>query len=175
MNRNLKMNVVGEFTCRILSDASGEKYDYEHFLITLLIDGKQVPYILMAAFKEKYRDSIFREVVRNNLKDIKNFRLSDRIHVITLYEEKYGNYESISFDKNSNFPIKDLFKDESFEKVFFNKFVDFRNYLIENKEIIKEDDIVQFYLSITGNFNKNKNSSKEKNKVKGKFLGIFNR
>ena len=70
MNRNLKMNIVGDFTCKMLSDASGEKYDYESFLIKLRDNGKDISCILMITFKDKDKYSVYREIIQNNLCDI---------------------------------------------------------------------------------------------------------
>lgn len=173
MNRNLKMNIVGDFTCKMLSDASGEKYDYESFLIKLMDNGKDISCILMIAFKDNDKYSVYREIIQNNLCDINSFCLSDKIHIITFYEEKYNKYESISFDMSDSFPIKAYFKDGSFEKVFFNKLIDFRNNLVKNRQVAREEDIFEFYFSFMGNYNQSSNYYMENANIRSKLRKIF--
>ena len=82
---------------------------------------------------------------------------------ITTFKEDARRYE-IDFNPRSDSEIKANIDDEhAYVDIFFRRFIKFRNKLIENKQVVKRDDIYQYFLSITG-FEQDKSKKSRKSK-----------
>ena len=83
-------------------------------------------------------------------------------HIATFPEDI--KRREVDFDFNSDSPIKaDINEEYSYVDRFFKMFIRFRNNLIENKQVVKRDDIYQYFLSLTG-FNQDTNKKHHKSK-----------
>ena len=84
----------------------------------------------------------------------------DFCYITTFDSDK--KHDRISFDKNDDCPIKASFSsDYLYIEYFFKKFIDFRNNLINNNEVVKSDDIFQYFYSIVGFSKKQRDVFKE--------------
>ena len=83
-------------------------------------------------------------------------------HIATFKEDTKRH--DIDFDLSSDSPIKANINEEySYVDTFFRRFINFRNNLIENKQVVKRDDIYQYFLSLTG-FEQSKSKKSRKSK-----------
>ncbi len=155
--RRLNMIQVGIVVKDLMNYATGEECDFESYPVILKDeDGKDVKKLALVSFKESDRDRVISEVNRNNGKSIDNFFISPVTGcLITLYDKgpKIGNF--VSFDEDDDYPVKSMIPDDySYAQVFFEKFLNFRDGLRRQNSVIKDDDIFQYFISVTGGFKK---------------------
>lgn len=126
--------------------------DYNKYLSAVICNKEDVEKVLL-------------DVEKNDGKTMEEYLNSlskDYCHIAT-FKENARRYE-IDFNPRSDSEIKANIDDEhAYVDIFFRRFIKFRNNLIENKQVVKRDDIYQYFLSITG-FNQDKPKKSNKSK-----------
>ena len=145
--------------CELVFD---EKCDIAFVPVKLNDNGVLTKYTSVVVCKEKDVDSLKEEISNNNGVDKDNFKLSDNYcHITTFKTNKKKDF--ISFDKEDEFPIKaDFNKEYNYIDNFFMSFIKFRNNLIRNNQVIKHDDIYQYFSSVIGFSQEKRAVSREK-------------
>lgn len=129
-----------------LKDGEG----FDKYLSTIICDKDSVEKVLIETTKLSGKTM---EEYLNSIND-------DYCHIATFKEDT--KRRDIDFDLSSDSLIKANINEEySYVDNFFRRFINFRNNLIENKQVVKRDDIYQYFLSLTG-------FEKEKPKKSGK-------
>ena len=150
-------------TKRICEYITGDEYEITPVKLNLFEDNKEKSYISVIAHKKDDLISLIDDVLKNEGKQKDNYELDKKYCHITTYEEGLKK-DFISFDNNDDCPIKANFdSDYNYLEYFFKSFISFRNNLINTNQVIKDDDIEQYFQSIIGFPNEKKLT---KNKLK---------
>ena len=151
INNRIPYNDVLYTTKDICEYITGEEHTILSIPIELRDEEKLKDYISVIVCKENEKDFIKAEILANEglLKNeyIKNIGYCH----ITTYEANNMETKDISFDINDDYPIKASFNSPYSEiEQFFKNFIKFRNNLIKKNQIVKDDDINQYFQSVTG-------------------------
>ncbi len=126
--------------------------DYNKYLSAIVCNKEDVEKVLIET--SKLNGKTMEEYLKSLNKDF--------CHIAT-FKEDVRRYE-IDFNPRSDSKIKANIDDEhAYVDMFFRRFIKFRNNLIENKQVVKRDDIYQYFLSITG-FEQNRPNNSKKSK-----------
>ena len=103
-------------------------------------------------------------------RDINSYILNNKYCHIATYKDTGKIHHDISFDDEEDCDIHANYNKEykNIEE-FFRRFIRFRNNLIQNNEIVKDDDCYQYFLSVKKGFAKKeklKMSERIKRKIK---------
>jgi len=127
--------------------------DYAILSIPIKLKDKDVlkDYISVIACKNSEKDLVKAEILtQEGLTKNEYIKNVGYCH-ITTYETNNMETKYISFDNNDNYPIKAMFNSPYSEiEAFFKNFIKFRNDLIEKNQIVKSDDIEQYFQAVTG-------------------------
>ena len=126
--------------------------EFNNYLSTIICDKENVEKALIETAK----------LSGKTMKEYLNSINDDYCHIATFKEDTKRH--DIDFDLSSDSPIKANINEEySYVDAFFRRFINFRNNLIENKQVVKRDDIYQYFLSLTG-FEQSKSKKSRKSK-----------
>ena len=126
--------------------------EYNKYLSALVCDKEDVEKVLIDT--NKLNGKTMEEYLNS---------LSKKYCHIATFDEEARRYE-VDFNPRNDSQIKANIDDEhAYVDIFFRKFIRFRNNLIENKQVVKRDDIYQYFYSITG-FNRDKSTKSNKSK-----------
>ncbi len=152
--------IVSKYLCEHIT---GERHEIIYAPITLKDGDKLNNYLSVLICKEKDVEEAIIEATKMNDKSIEEYSVNRKYCHIATFPENTKRRE-VDFDVNSDSPIKANINEEySYVDAFFRRFINFRNNLIKNKQVVKRDDIYQFYASLTGfaqDKEKNRNKSK---------------
>ena len=152
--------IVSKYLCEHIT---GERHEIIYAPVTLKDEDKLNKYLSVLICKEKDVEEAVTEVVKMNDKPIEEYFVNRKYCHIATFPENTKR-KTVDFDMNSDSSIKANINEEySYVDNFFRRFINFRNNLIENNQVVKSDDIYQFYASLTG-FAQNKKKSNNKSK-----------
>lgn len=129
---------------------TGDNYEVISVPIELIVNNSKEKFITVAACKKGEEKKLTTEILKNSNRKKEDFYLDDKYFHITTYESGVKK-EYISFDDSDKHSIN-FNPNEKYYYVefFFKKFINFRNNLIANNQIVKDDDIYQYFLSLIG-------------------------
>ena len=85
---------------------------------------------------------------------LEDYKIPEEYCHIATFKRKYRESHTISFDKSDDSFIYANYNDNfKYVENFFKSFIEFRNYLIDNNQVVKYDDLYQFYCSKITGFN----------------------
>ncbi len=152
--------IVAKYLCE---HVTGERHEIIYAPVTLKDEGKSNKYLSVLICKEKDVEEAVTEITKMNDKSIGEYSINRKYCHIATFPENTKR-KTVDFDMTSDSPIKANINEEySYVDAFFRRFINFRNNLIENKQVVKSDDIYQFYASLTG-FADNKKKKNNKSK-----------
>ncbi|MBQ6497717.1 MAG: hypothetical protein IJI58_03275 [Bacilli bacterium] len=141
------------------------KEDYESVFIPVTVkeNEKELKYYVVIMCPKKEILKTFEESLKSEIKTKEEYTINPNYcHIATFPEDAIG--KEIDFDINSDSEIKANFnKEYEYVNNFFRRFINFRNKLIETEQVVKSDDIYQYFLSRTG-FNQDTNKKHHKSK-----------
>ena len=119
-------------------------------------------YSLVCCPKNK-TEELYKYIQKMNGFLLEDYKIPEEYCHIATFERKYRESHTISFDKNDDSFIYANYNDNfKYVEDFFKSFIEFRSYLIDNNQVVKYDDLYQFYCSKITGFNDFKKSSKKK-------------
>lgn len=170
MKANKQLNIIDvcSLTRQICEQINGERYAVIYETVELMKKGIPVDYKAVVACKVKEIQEAQNVINMQKGVDLENFQIPEKYCHITTYKRKEEeNREStgnISFDKQDGCPIQaEMGGEYEYVRNFFERFLKFRNKLIESGDRVKEDDIHQYFLFVMKGLN-----AKEKTSVLGK-------
>ena len=146
-NKRIPFTDVVTLTKDICEFIANEKYE-TLYVPTKDKDNKDT--ISVISCKENSLRKVKKDIDKYGYVDKEELINNENYCYITTYDRK-KLIKEISFDINDDYPAKAEFTDEyEFLSNFFKNFITFRNNLIENNEVVKKDDIYQYFLSLVG-------------------------
>ena len=168
-NSKLALSDVTSTTRDLCEYATGDEYRTIYVDLNLKDKGKLVEYTSIVACKKEDVKDAKEEILDYDGYDISQFSVNSRYCHIATFESNLYYKNLISFDMSDDCPIKAEINDEfGYVDAFFRRFIDFRNRLIERNQVIKDDDVYQFFLAVTDGYEKRKKETL-KNKVLKRF------
>ena len=167
-NKCLPFTDVTHITRELCEVVDGKRYDILSVKISLRDNDELKEYISVIACPEAERMKVVDEIMSFNGKEKSEFSVNpEYCHIATFDRGDFGK-AFISFNKEDDYPIKADFNDEfSYIRTFFESFIEFRNRLIKEGRKVKDDDIYQYFLSITSGLKK-----KDKDSFKAKIVKL---
>ena len=143
--------------------ATGEDYEVIYVPIALKDNNEINHYLSVILCKKEEVEKALVETTKQEGKNITDYTINSKYcHIATFPENTKRN--EVDFDMNSDSKIKANINEEyNYIDIFFKRFINFRNNLIKNKQVVKRDDIYQYFLSLTG-FNQNTTKKNKKSK-----------
>ena len=142
---------------------TGEEWEIIYVPITLKENGENQKYLSVMVCPKEDVEKALLETTRFDGKDKEEYTINPKYCHIATFPEDTKRRE-VDFDNESDSSIKANFnKEYDYVDVFFRRFINFRNNLIENKQVVKRDDIYQYFLSLTG-FDQSKKKNNHKSK-----------
>ena len=162
--KQLNMIDVCSLTRKICENITGERYAVIYEPVELECNGVMKEYKSAIACRVKDIQAVQSIIAYQKELNIENYQIPEKYCHIATYEKELEDTGNISFDSKDDCPIHAVMNGEyEYVRNFFERFLKFRNKLIENGERVKEDDIHQYFLFVTKGLN-----SKEKTSVLGK-------
>ena len=158
------------FTAELCTFKTGDIHDILHVPVHLVDQDEEKRFITTIVCREDEKEQAVKDIQKNNGLKKEDYSVPGKYCHICTHDDGVDNY-FISFDKQDDYPVKANFNQEYTEvSDFFESFIRFRTKLLEKGEIVKSDDLYQYYLAVTRGFNsKNKNKKSFKEKVKSLF------
>ena len=142
---------------------TSEEHEIIYVPVTLEDEGKLENYLSVLICKKDEIEAVLIEANKMGTKPKAEYSPNKGYCHIATFPEDTKRRE-VDFDMNSDSPIKaDINEEYSYVDRFFKTFIKFRNNLIEKKQVVKRDDIYQYFLSLTG-FNQNDKKNKSKSR-----------
>ena len=142
---------------------TGEECEIIYAPVTLKEDGKAKKFLSVVVCPKEEVEQALIETIKFDGKNKEEYTINPKYCHIATFPELTTRRE-VDFDVNSDSKIKaNINKEYEYVEVFFRRFINFRNNLIKNKQVVKRDDIYQYYLSLTG-FNQDKKKKNNKSK-----------
>ena len=138
---------------------TGDKYTIMYVPIKLKDGDDLKQYISVVACTEEEKQDVQTNILENEGLPREEYRIDEKYCHITTYGDNNVENKQISFDDDYDYPIKACFSSEykNIEQ-FFKNFIKMRNKLIEEKQLVKDDDIEQYFQASTG-FIRNNNET----------------
>ena len=142
--------------CDLLEEGKHAVFNKE---IDLLDNGELKNYTTIFCCKKGDEDIIKNEIESFRGKDKEEYKINGEVCHIATYQTTDDCFH-ISFDSNDKCSIHANYN-EKFKCIedFFIRYLNSRNSLIERKQIVKDDDSYQYFLSVVKGFNDNKANS----------------
>lgn len=144
---------------------TGKEQEIIYAQVTLKDGGESNKYLSTIVCDKENVEKTLVEITKHNGKTMEEYLNSisdDYCHIATFKEDT--KRREVDFNPSSDSPIKANINDEYvYVDIFFRRFIKFRNKLIENKQVVKRDDIYQYFLSLTG-FEQDKPKKSRKSK-----------
>ena len=157
------MSITKQY-CDIIEEGVHEVYNRD---VNLYDGDKLITYSTLFCCKVDDLDKVNNDIDSFNGKKIEEFKINNEYCHIATYKKDDNDF-FVSFDSNDECGIHANYNDKY--KVindFFNKYINFRNDLIDKKLIVKDDDLYQYFSSCVIGFEKN-NTSKLFDKILSK-------
>ena len=160
----LDVTVTTKDMCEFLT---GEKYTIMYVPIKLKDGNDLKQYISVVACTEEEKSEVQKEIIEKEGLSKEEYKINEKYCHITTYGDNDIEDKQISFDSSDDYPIKACFSPEykNIEQ-FFKNFIKLRNKLIEENKLVKDDDINQYFQSLTGFTRNNDDSVLDKFKKK---------
>lgn len=150
-NNRISYSDVLYTTKDICEYMTGDEHAILSVPIKLKDEGELKEYISIIVCKDSEKDLVQAEILTNEGSSKKDYIKNIGYCHITTYEANNIETKDISFDSDDNYPVKANFNSPYSEiEQFFKNFIKFRNNLIKNNEIVKDDDLDQYFQSVTG-------------------------
>ncbi len=142
---------------------TSEEHEIIYVPVTLKDNGESKKYLSVLICKKDEIEPVLIEYAKMGEMSKEEYSVNKGYCHIATFPEDIKRRE-VDFDFNSDSPIKaDINEEYSYVDRFFKMFIRFRNNLIENRQVVKRDDIYQYFLSLTG-FNQDTNKKHHKSK-----------
>lgn len=142
---------------------TGKECEIIYVPVTLKEEGMDKKFLSVVVCPKEEVEQALIETTKFDGKNKEEYVINPKYCHIATFPE-FTTRREVDFDANSDSKIKaNINKEYDYVDTFFRRFINFRNNLIKNKQVVKRDDIYQYYLSLTG-FNKDKKKKNNKNK-----------
>ena len=132
-------------TKMMCTDIIGKEHEIVSVPMTLEDEGELRQYTSVFVCDKDDKEELLKSTQELNGVVKEEYNLDKKYCHITTYESKYSK-KAISFDSKDSCPIKANFNEEySYIEDFFKKFIGFRNNLLKVHQVVKADDIYQYY------------------------------
>ena len=140
--------VVVKELCEV---STGKEHEMVRVPIEMPINGIKIDYTSIILCEKGKKLEVQKEISSRNIETVEDIKSIDGICHITTFKEYIKNNRYISFDENDGNTIQADINDEyMFINDFFMSFINMRDHLKKNNELIKPDDLFQL-LAITKN------------------------
>ena len=165
----LTFSDVTSTTKDICKFVTGEDYTVAYIDLYLRDKGDLKEYTSVVACREDDYKDLVDEVLSFDGMNKDKYSINPKYCHIATFESHYYLRHPISFDSNDDCPIKaDINEEYGYVDAFFRRFIDFRNRLIENGEVVKDDDIYQYFLVLSDGLER-----KNKPKLRDRIAKVF--
>ena len=157
--KTYEVSAIAKDFCDLLD--SGYNHEVIYANVDLLDDKELKTYTTMLCCRTDDVDDVLESIKQFNGKSKEDYKLDNNIcHIATFLNLDNNYFYNISFDDMEECEIHANINDKYRGlEYFFKDFIDFRNNLILKNDIVKEDDIYQFFLSVVRGFPKKKNNN----------------